>query len=99
MSDLTGSPKQIAWATTIRSGCAQSISVYAEKNAYPEARPTLIAAITALADARTEASWWIEKRPPSASPAHAAWLASALVSGAPLEVRKEIKAAVAAATG
>jgi hypothetical protein len=70
LPDLTGSPKQIAWAQSIRLAALAEIPDYARKllARYPDpaTRDRLVAALarilTRIATAHTDARWWIDNR-------------------------------------
>lgn len=57
LPELTGSPKQIAWAEKIRAGAIEAIRREATEE--PEAT---IEAVVALAAIPQSAGWWIEHR-------------------------------------
>ncbi len=66
---LTGSPKQVEWATTIRESMVRPMSTVATRaiaalyrNGHPELGEAVDLASGKIL-ARTEASWWIERRP------------------------------------
>jgi len=55
---LTGSAKQIAWATTIRQGILSKLTA----DIKPESAALLAKCIEVLVSGKTDASWWIDRR-------------------------------------
>lgn len=63
--ELTGTEKQVAWATSIREkeiGDAAEECTRRLKTRHPEAYKIAMAAIDKLVSTRTKASWWIDNR-------------------------------------
>ncbi|MDX3025652.1 hypothetical protein [Streptomyces acidiscabies] len=60
--DLVGTPRQAAWAATIRSETVQEMRDRLAAQCTPEAAGRAHAMWTAAALRQTDASWWIEHR-------------------------------------
>lgn len=59
---LTGSEKQVAWASKIRSAALSELLDWLTTSIKPEQRDIGKACISAFAQANTDASWWIDRR-------------------------------------
>jgi hypothetical protein len=64
MATLTGSAKQVAWATTVRAEMVAEITAYAAKHDRnePEHAAELREALSAFVATVAPAAWWIEHR-------------------------------------
>lgn len=79
--DLSGTPKQIAWANTIRERAYRALDCLAPFSSYPYAK-ALVDGWKAKMDAMTEAKWWIDSRDSIPSPSSGGTSRQATVSAA-----------------